>query len=55
MLTSSSFLFEKNGFKVYKLSVFGYIYFVAEKPDSKSMKRHIRKSLPILERMIAVE
>lgn len=55
MLTSTSFLYERNGFKVYKLNIFGYTYFIAEKTEPKKIKRYIRKSLMILEKMIMVE
>lgn len=54
-MRSTTFLFERNGFKVYKLTVLGYSYFVAERIDKNSVKRHIRKSLPILEKIVDAE
>ena len=34
-MSTSTFLFERNGFKVFRISTLGFTYFVAERPDSK--------------------
>ena len=46
-MSTSTFLFERNGFKVFRISTLGFTYFVAERPDSKIVKRYIRKSLNV--------
>ena len=55
MMSTSTFLFERNGFKVFRISTLGFTYFVAEQPDAKIVKRYIRKSLNVLEKVIDSE
>lgn len=55
MMSTSTFLFERNGFKVFRISTLGFTYFIAERPNSKDIKRYIRKSLNILEKIIDSE
>lgn len=52
-MRATTFLFERNGFKVYKLTVLGSSYFVAERTEKDLLERYIRKSLSILEQVIA--
>ena len=55
MMSTSTFLFERNGFKVLRISTLGFTYFVAERLNSKIVKRYIRKSLNVLEKIIDSE
>ncbi len=49
-MNNMTFLYEENGFKVYKLQFLGSSYFIVENNESK--KRYIRRSLKVVDKIV---
>lgn len=52
MTSNTIFLFEHNGFKIYKLQVFGNTFFIAERQEGETVKRVVRRSMRLMEEAV---